>query len=74
MIGGHLDGWDLAEGATDDGVGVATTLGAAEAIMKSGFKPKRTMRFVLFTGPRPGPARLARLRKDAQGGDGEPRR
>src|ERR1700756_4839433 len=49
VIGGHLDSWDLAEGATDDGVGVATTLGAAEAIMKSGFRPKRTMRFVLFT-------------------------
>ena len=54
VIGGHLDSWDLAEGATDDGVGVATTLGAAEAIMKSGFKPKRTMRFVLFTGEEQG--------------------
>ena len=54
VIGGHLDSWDLAEGATDDGVGVATTLGAAEAILKSGFKPKRTMRFVLFTGEEQG--------------------
>ncbi len=54
VIGGHLDSWDLAEGATDDGVGVATTLGAAEAVMKSGFKPKRTMRFVLFTGEEQG--------------------
>ena len=54
VIGGHLDSWDLAEGATDDGVGVATTLGAAEAIMKSGFHPKRTMRFVLFTGEEQG--------------------
>lgn len=54
VIGGHLDSWDLAEGATDDGVGIATTLGAAEAVMKSGFRPKRTMRFVLFTGEEQG--------------------
>ncbi len=54
VVGGHLDSWDLAEGATDDGCGVATTLGAAEAIMASGFKPKRTIRFVLFTGEEQG--------------------
>lgn len=54
VIGGHLDSWDLASGATDNGVGVATTLGAAEAIIKSGFKPRRTIRFVLFTGEEQG--------------------
>ena len=54
VIGGHLDSWDLAEGSTDDGVGVATTLGAAEAIIKSGQRPRRTMRFVLFTGEEQG--------------------
>lgn len=54
VIGGHLDSWDLAEGTTDDGVGVATTLGAAEAILKSGQRPRRTMRFVLFTGEEQG--------------------
>ena len=54
VVGGHLDSWDLAEGTTDDGTGVATTLGAAEAIVKSGFKPKRTIRFVLFTGEEQG--------------------
>ena len=54
VVGGHLDSWDLAEGATDDGCGVATTLGAAEAIIKSGFQPKRTLRFVLFTGEEQG--------------------
>jgi Zn-dependent M28 family amino/carboxypeptidase len=35
-------------------VGVATTLGAAEAILKSGQRPRRTMRFVLFTGEEQG--------------------
>jgi carboxypeptidase Q len=54
VVGGHLDSWDLADGATDDGVGVATTLGAAEAIVSSGFKPRRTIRFVLFTGEEEG--------------------
>jgi carboxypeptidase Q len=54
VVGGHLDSWDLADGATDDGMGVATTLGAAKAIKLSGFKPKRTIRFVLFTGEEQG--------------------
>ncbi len=54
VVGGHLDSWDLAEGTTDDGMGVATTLGAAEAIQKSGQKPRRTLRFVLFTGEEQG--------------------
>ncbi len=54
VVGGHLDSWDLAEGSTDDGVGVATTLGAAEAIIRSGFRPLRTIRFVLFTGEEEG--------------------
>jgi carboxypeptidase Q len=54
VIGGHLDSWDLASGSTDNGCGVATTLGAAEAIIKSGFRPRRTIRFVLFTGEEQG--------------------
>jgi carboxypeptidase Q len=54
VVGGHLDSWDLAEGSTDDGTGVATTLGAAEAIVRSGVKPRRTIRFVLFTGEEQG--------------------
>ncbi len=54
VVGGHLDSWDLAEGATDDGTGVATTLGAAEAILHAGQEPRRTLRFVLFTGEEQG--------------------
>ncbi|MGA2924089.1 MAG: M20/M25/M40 family metallo-hydrolase [Candidatus Sulfotelmatobacter sp.] len=54
VVGGHLDSWDLASGSTDNGCGVATTLGAAEAIVKSGFRPRRTIRFVLFTGEEQG--------------------
>ena len=54
VVGGHLDSWDLAEGSTDNGCGTTTTLGAAEAIVKAGYKPKRTIRFVLFTGEEEG--------------------
>ncbi len=54
VVGGHLDSWDLASGATDNGAGTSTTLGAAEAIVKSGYKPRRTIRFVLFTGEEEG--------------------
>jgi carboxypeptidase Q len=54
VVGGHLDSWDLASGSTDNGVGATATLGAAEAIMKSGDKPRRTIRFVLFTGEEEG--------------------
>ncbi|HTB20581.1 MAG TPA: M20/M25/M40 family metallo-hydrolase [Bryobacteraceae bacterium] len=54
VVGGHLDSWDLASGTTDNGCGTAVTLGAAEAIVKSGFKPRRTIRFVLFTGEEQG--------------------
>src|SRR5207244_12739568 len=54
VVGGHLDSWDLADGATDDGCGVATTMGAAKAIKLSGFKPESTSRFVAFSGKEQG--------------------
>ncbi len=54
VVGGHLDSMDFAPGTTDDGIGVATTLGSAEAILASGYKPKRTIRFVLFMGEEQG--------------------
>lgn len=54
VVGGHLDSWDLSEGATDDGTGSASALAAADAIVKSGQRPRRTIRFVLFTGEEQG--------------------
>jgi len=54
VVGGHLDSWDLSEGATDNGMGSSCALGAADAIMRSGMKPRRTIRFVLFTGEEQG--------------------
>lgn len=54
VVGGHLDSWDLAEGTTDNGMGSSCVLGAADAILRSGMKPRRTIRFVLFTGEEQG--------------------
>src|SRR5437667_1758853 len=54
IIGGHLASWDLGTGATDNGTGSMAVLAAARALVKSGAKPKRTIRFVLFTGEEQG--------------------
>jgi hypothetical protein len=54
ILGAHLDSWDLGTGATDNGTGVAAVLEAARALAKCGVKPKRTIRFVLFTGEEEG--------------------
>ncbi len=47
-IGGHLDSWDLAEGAHDDGAGVVHTIEVMRCLKAIGYKPKHTLRFVLF--------------------------
>jgi len=47
-IGGHLDSWDVNEGAIDDGAGVVHTIEVMRALRAIGYKPKHTLRFVLF--------------------------
>jgi len=54
IIGAHLDSWDLGTGATDTGTGSTAVLEAARALQKLGVKPRRTIRFVLFTGEEQG--------------------
>jgi carboxypeptidase Q len=54
MLGAHLDSWDLGTGSTDNGTGSAAVLEAARALAKLQLKPKRTIRFVLFTGEEEG--------------------
>jgi Zn-dependent M28 family amino/carboxypeptidase len=49
LIGGHLDSWDVGQGAQDDGAGVIASLQAAALIQKLGLKPRRTIRVVGFT-------------------------
>ncbi len=47
-IGGHLDSWDPAEGANDDGTGVVQTMEVLRAFATLGYQAKHTLRFVLF--------------------------
>jgi len=48
LVGGHLDSWDLAVGAHDDGAGCAVSLEALRLMRAAGVRPKRTVRAVLF--------------------------
>jgi len=54
IVGGHLDSWDLGTGATDNGTGSMAVLEAARALQKLNVRPKRTIRFILFTGEEQG--------------------
>jgi hypothetical protein len=54
IVGGHIDTWDGATGTTDNGTGCATTLEAARLLMKSGARPRRTIRFMLWSGEEQG--------------------
>ncbi|MEO0065352.1 MAG: hypothetical protein RI983_678 [Bacteroidota bacterium] len=47
-VGGHLDSWDVNEGAHDDGAGIVQTIEIMRALKTLGYQPKRTLRFVLF--------------------------
>jgi hypothetical protein len=54
ILGAHLDSWDLAQGTTDNGTGTSVVLEAARILARSDVKPRRTIRFVLFTGEEQG--------------------
>ncbi|MCI0702721.1 MAG: M20/M25/M40 family metallo-hydrolase [Planctomycetia bacterium] len=57
VVGAHLDSWDLASGTTDNGTGSCIVLETARAISllaKNGQRPRRTIRFCLFTGEEQG--------------------
>jgi carboxypeptidase Q len=54
ILGAHLDSWDLGTGSTDNGTGSMVVLEAARALQKLGLQPKRTIRFVLFSGEEQG--------------------
>ncbi|HXD89378.1 MAG TPA: M28 family peptidase [Urbifossiella sp.] len=57
VVGAHLDSWDLATGTMDNGTGTCVVLETARtvaALAKQGYRPKRTIRFCLFTGEEQG--------------------
>ena len=48
VVGGHLDSWDLAEGAHDDGAGCVQAIEVLRTLRALGIRPRRTIRAVLF--------------------------
>lgn len=48
VVGGHLDSWDIGEGAHDDGAGVAQSIEALRILKAIGYQPKHTLRAILF--------------------------
>jgi len=54
MLGGHLDSWQSATGATDNAIGCAMTMEAARILKAIGVKPRRTIRLALWSGEEEG--------------------
>ncbi len=54
ILGAHLDSWELGTGALDNGCNAALVIEAARAIKATGLLPRRTIRFVLFSGEEQG--------------------
>jgi Zn-dependent M28 family amino/carboxypeptidase len=54
IVCGHLDSWDAGTGTTDNGTGCATTIEAARIVKAAGVRPKRSIRFILWTGEEQG--------------------
>lgn len=48
IVGGHLDSWDLADGSHDDGAGVVQSMEVLHLLKQIGYRPKNTIRAVLF--------------------------
>jgi len=48
LVGGHLDAWDVGHGAHDDGAGVMQSISTAKTLMDLGYKPRHTLRVVMF--------------------------
>lgn len=48
VVGGHLDSWDLGDGSHDDGAGCVQSMDVLRLLKTTGYKPKRTIRVVLF--------------------------
>ena len=54
LLGAHLDSWELGTGALDNGCNAALVIDALRAIKASGLRPRRSIRFVLFSGEEEG--------------------
>lgn len=56
VLGGHIDSWDIGQGAQDDGSGIMATMQAVSLIRKAGLKPRRTIRVAFWTNEENGGA------------------
>jgi carboxypeptidase Q len=54
ILGAHLDSWDLGTGALDNGCNAALVIEAARVLKATGLRPRRTIRFILFSGEEQG--------------------
>jgi carboxypeptidase Q len=66
VIGGHLDSWDMGQGAHDDGGGCVVAMEAVRLIAQLGLRPRRTLRVVLWTNEENG-LRGAKVYRDSLG-------
>jgi hypothetical protein len=48
LVGGHLDSWDVGQGAHDDGTGCVQSIAVLHGLKEMGYQPKRTLRAVMF--------------------------
>jgi hypothetical protein len=56
LVGGHLDSWDITPGAHDNGTGVVQSMEVLRLFQKLGYRPRHTLRCVLFTAEENGSA------------------
>ncbi len=65
VVGGHLDSWDLGDGSHDDGAGVVQSMEVLRLFKKIGYKPKHTIRVVLFMNEENGSRGAKKYAKEA---------
>jgi hypothetical protein len=68
VLGGHIDSWDVGQGANDDGSGIMASFEAVALIKKLGLRPRRTIRVVFWVNEENGGAG-GRAYRDMVGGD-----
>ena len=66
IVSGHLDSWDLGQGAIDDGAGVAAAMAVPQIIKQMGLHPKRTIRFIAWMNEENGGRGSAAYAKDEE--------
>jgi carboxypeptidase Q len=66
VVGGHIDSWDVGQGAMDDGGGAVTAWEAVRLMKRLGLRPRRTVRVVLWTNEENG-GRGGEAYRDSQG-------